>query len=169
MKFILFLVLSLTTTHNLHARLGETPAQIIQRYGRPIAKGDAYLLGFSFHGYKISVRFSRNANSISVFETFTKEDGDELTNEEIGVILSPNTLGSSWQELPNYDFKVWRLASKSADAWYRREGRNGPTLSFGTDFNIDLRLELEKKSQEAARIREEKEKARREAERLKGF
>lgn len=155
---ILLLEFSVTAS----ARLGENADAIVQRYGSPISHGGEYNYWFSFHGYKVAVVFSKSFTS--VIETFAREDGNEMEEKEIEAILTPNTLRSRWQKLPNYNFKVWRLESNVADAWYR-----GRELTLTTEWKIEAKLDYEKKSQEADRIRAEKRNAEDAARRLKGF
>jgi len=116
-----------------HARLGETLAQIEQRYGQPIgSEGNAsrFIMEFSVHGYRILVTFS--ADETSVIEGFIKRNGRGLNDAEIGAILADNSLKSQWLPLTNYDFKAWRLESNAAEAMYQ-QGK----LTVGTEFNID--------------------------------
>ena len=116
-----------------HANLGENLSQIEQRYGLPVGEAGnpaRFILEFSFHGYRVLVTFS--AADISVIEGFSKQNGQQLSDPEIGAILSENSLNSRWVPLSNYQFKAWRLASNAAQAAYLR-GK----LTLGTEFNID--------------------------------
>ena len=101
-------------TATAQARLGETPDQLVKRYGEPLsqvkqaADGTAIALvfaNFQKSGFEIEVTLS---NGVSVAESFRKLNGDILTLNEVRTLLADNAQGRAW-EAPVFikDQKRW--------------------------------------------------------------
>lgn len=94
-------VVSVTAT--AQARLGETPDQLVARYGQPLqendqkAEGDkvaASYVGFQKGGFYINVTIS---DGISVKERFSKVNHEALTLSETRTLLDANSQGHEWE------------------------------------------------------------------------
>ena len=105
------------------ARLGETEAQIQQRYGNPIALlpargGDPGLTKcYSADGFIISVTY---VNGGSVREIFSKTNKAKLTDAEIQSTLKANVVSAPWKttelvsaNTPIVGIEKWRTNDRS--------------------------------------------------------
>jgi hypothetical protein len=99
MKAIIFSV-ALIFCFSVYARIGETPKECMERYGKPSLDNGEFKFYKAF-GYFITVTFiSESKGGIieygkSIFIAFSKTDGD-MTNDEIKEILDANSEGEKW-------------------------------------------------------------------------
>jgi len=98
----LTLVFIFTTTCGAWARIGETPDQLVARYGQPLNETDQKAEGakislarvtFQKGGYQIDVTIS---GGLSVQEAFKKINNQPITVEEARLLLSANAQGLEW-------------------------------------------------------------------------
>ncbi|HEX4141894.1 MAG TPA: hypothetical protein VHY09_16215 [Candidatus Methylacidiphilales bacterium] len=112
---LLTLVFIVTGTAGALARIGETPDQLVARYGQPINEVDQKAEGakislarvtFQKGGYQIDVTIT---GGLSVEEVFKKINGQPVTVEEAQILLNANAQGMEWsapQKKP--DALVWK-------------------------------------------------------------
>lgn len=124
---LLTLVFIITVTATpARARLGETPDQLVARYGPTLSETDLKAYGdkvaesdviFQKGGFQIDVTVT---NGISVAESFKKINREPLTIAEIRTLLTANSEGHGW-EAPQLvqGAKVW---SRDDDATARLTG-----------------------------------------------
>jgi hypothetical protein len=98
----LVFIVSVTATP-ARARLGETPDQLVARYGQALSETDQKAEGdkvaesdviFQKGGFQIEVTVS---NGISVAESFKKINGEPLTIAEVRTLLAANSEGHGWE------------------------------------------------------------------------
>jgi hypothetical protein len=98
----LTLVFIVTTTCGAFARIGETPDQLVARYGQPLNETDQKAEGakislarvtFQKGGYQIDVTIS---GGLSAQETFKKLNGQAITVDEARLLLNANAQGLEW-------------------------------------------------------------------------
>jgi hypothetical protein len=111
---LLTLVFIGTATSAALARIGETPDQLVARYGQPLNEVDQKAEGakiplakvsFQKGGYQIDVTIS---GGVSVQEIFKKINGQPISFDEAQILLNANSQGMVWnapQQTP--DGKVW--------------------------------------------------------------
>src|ERR1700722_19229010 len=99
----LSLVFVMAVTATAQARLGETPDQLVARYGQPLSEADQKAEGikvasaaivFQKGGFEIDVTVTEG---ISVQEIFKKLNGQPITLGEAKVLLSANAQGYGWE------------------------------------------------------------------------
>jgi hypothetical protein len=111
----LTLVFIVGVTATAQARLGETPDQLVARYGQPLSEvdqkpenGKVAIANVVFQkgGFEIDVAVN---DGFSVQETFKKLNGQPLSLGEVQTLLNDNGLGNSW-EPPVYiqQGKMWK-------------------------------------------------------------
>ena len=111
---LLSLVFVLAVTATAQARLGETPDELVARYGQPLSEADQKAEGikvasaaivFQKGGFEIDVTV---ADGISVQEMFKKLNGQPITLGEARILLNANSQGYGW-EAPEkiQDGKIW--------------------------------------------------------------
>jgi len=97
----LLFVIAITAT--AQARLGETPDQLVARYGQPLSEADQKAEGikvaeavvvFQKGGFEIDVTV---ADGVSVQEVFKKVNGQPLTLSEARTLLNSNAQGLDWE------------------------------------------------------------------------
>lgn len=90
-------------TATAHARLGETPDQLVARYGQPLSEVDQKAengkvgmanVVFQKGGFEIDVSVN---DGVSVQETFKKLNGQPLTLGEVRTLLDANGQGMTWE------------------------------------------------------------------------
>jgi hypothetical protein len=100
---LLTLLFIVGVTATARARLGETPDQLIARYGQPLGEKDQKGEGtkipladvtFQKGGFEIIVTVT---DGISVAEIFHKINGDALTLAEVRTLLAANAQGREWE------------------------------------------------------------------------
>jgi hypothetical protein len=104
-----------TLTSSAHARLGETPDQLVARYGQPLNEADQKADGakiplasvtFQKGGYQIDVTIT---DGVSTQEVFKKINGQSMTVSEARVLLAANAQGREWGPQQKGDNEiVWR-------------------------------------------------------------
>lgn len=101
MKKLLYLLLAAVTT--VHARIGETPAECVARYGEPLSVNkEQMILAFRKAGMLIGMSFHDGKCSSILY---TKEKDDELSLEgefsdvEIKALQSANGGVQEWEVL----------------------------------------------------------------------
>jgi hypothetical protein len=111
MKTILFFLLSVATAF---ARVGETGAQCLDRYGSPVKKmGDRQM--HRKGGLNIWITFENNK---AVMLVFSKVGADRLSSEEIDALLELNKSGGEWDSDEKYPW-AWKSADGTRRAmWY---------------------------------------------------
>jgi hypothetical protein len=99
----LTLVFIVGVTATAQARLGETPDQLVARYGQPLTEVDQKPEGskvalanvvFQKGGFEIDVSVN---DGVSVQETFKKLNGQPLTLGEVRTLLNANAQGYGWE------------------------------------------------------------------------
>ena len=132
-KALLALVLVVTVSTTAQARLGETPDQLVARYGTPLsekdqkAEGDKISLAdviFQKGGFQIEVTVT---DGISVCETFKKLNGEPVTLAEVRILLTANGQGFEWDE-PH--------GNGVARAWTRDDGASA---TLGQDGSVTIK------------------------------
>jgi hypothetical protein len=120
-------------TATAQARLGETPDQLVARYGQPLTEADQKADGskvamanvvFQKGGFEIDVSVN---DGLSVQETFKKLNGQPLTIAEVRVLLNANGQGFGW-EAP--------AALPQGKVWKRDDGA---TATAGEDGSLTLK------------------------------
>lgn len=100
---ILTLVLIVSLTATAQARLGETPDQLVARYGQPLSETDQKADGdkvatseaiFQKGGYQIDVTL---VNGVSVAESYKKLNGDVMSVGEVRTLLTANAQEHGWE------------------------------------------------------------------------
>jgi hypothetical protein len=126
---LLSLVFIATTAVAAHARIGETPDQLVARYGQPLnetdqkAEGDKIALAhvsFQKGGFQIEVTIS---GGLSVEEIFKKLNGQSITVDEAHILLTANAGGQNWS-FPD--------KGKDAITWTRDDHALAKLTSDGT-------------------------------------
>jgi hypothetical protein len=126
---LLTLVFIVTTTCGAFARVGETPDQLVARYGQPLNETDQKADGaklslarvtFQKGGYQIDVTIS---GGLSVQEVFKKINGQSMTVDEARLLLNANGQGMDWS-----------APQKKTDAivWTRDDNAVAPLSSDGS-------------------------------------
>jgi len=124
---LLIATLCVAVSGGVFAALGDTEDQIADFFGKPIDQGFPDKRGISTNMYKkgnyiILVQFLRH---LSLAESYTREDKEELSQDEISALLDGNGNGRAWEKDP--DKLAWERDDHKARAWYESlSGR--PTL-----------------------------------------
>jgi hypothetical protein len=99
----LAILFTVSVTATAHARLGESPDQLVARYGQPLSEDDqkaegakvaANVVVFQKGGFEIQVTVT---DGYSVAESFKKINGDAFTLSEVRYLLSANSQGHGWE------------------------------------------------------------------------
>jgi hypothetical protein len=138
------------------ARIGETEQQIEKRYGKStltVSTGNEPLQKvYQSSGLNITVTY---LDGVSQREIFTKQDGSELSKNEIAILLEANTAGSKWIEDPT------ATSLAGMQGWKLESG--GRTAAFSRDkTRLVITTDLVQKVFNQCKAEDEKEK-------LKGF
>jgi hypothetical protein len=126
-KLLLIATLCVGLSGGLFAALGDTEEQAADLFGKPVDQGFPDKRGISTNMYKkgnyiILVQFLRH---LSLAESYTREDKEELSQDEISALLDGNGNGRAWEKDP--DKLAWERDDHKARAWYESlSGR--PTL-----------------------------------------
>ena len=122
-----------TITATAHARLGETPDQLVTRYGQPLSEVDQKAengkvamasVVFQKGGFEINVAVTEG---VSVQETFKKLNGQPMTLGEVRTLLNSNGQGFGWEAPQNLtDEKVWKRD-------------DGATATVGPDGSLTIK------------------------------
>ena len=114
------------------ARLGETEATIIQRYGRPMLKqhfGWCDKENFLANGFSIEVTF---LNGVSAGESYHINSGG-LTDSQVEDLLNANSQGYTWYDVDQADIPK-DIVNPIRQMWQRPNGSTatftGPSLEF---------------------------------------
>jgi hypothetical protein len=131
MKRILVLaVMSCTAlSGHLFAALGNTEDEIAELFGKPVNQGFPDKKGITTNRYEkgkyiILVQF---LSHLSLAESYTRSDKQELSKEEISALLAGNSNGLDWNKNP--DRLEWQREDDKARAWIE-EVSGRPTLLF---------------------------------------
>ncbi|MDD3887052.1 MAG: hypothetical protein PHI35_09275 [Victivallaceae bacterium] len=115
-NFLIAAVVIILGAETASARLGETEAQIAERYGSPsrckpgmFSPAD-FVNVYKANGFTIFVAFQNDA---SVLEMFSRADGGQISPEEFATLRAANSYGMSWQDL---DGNAWRRSDSAAVA-----------------------------------------------------
>ena len=108
-------------SRSLLARIGETEAQIMARYGQSI--GDiptetfGPVRGFALREYLVGVKFP---NGTSAMEMISRNDQAEITPQEIDALLKKHGADVEWKvdKFEKPDWKRWRTQDGSLVAVY---------------------------------------------------
>jgi hypothetical protein len=138
------------------ARIGETEQQIEKRYGKStltVSTGNEPLQKvYQSSGLNITVTY---LDGVSQREIFTKQDGSELSKNEIAILLEANAAGSKWIEDPT------ATSLAGVQGWKLESG--GRTAAFSRDkTRLVITTDLVQKVFNQRKAEDEKEK-------LKGF
>jgi len=129
MKRILVLVVisSITLSGTVFAALGDTEEAVADLFGKPVDQGFPNARGVTTNSYQkgnymILVQFLAH---LSLAESYTRVDKQELSNNEISALLDGNSNGRGWEKDP--DKMEWVRSDHKARAWLETlSGR--PTL-----------------------------------------
>lgn len=94
-----------------HSRLGETAAEIEQRYGKAIhleKVDERFSMGrFKSMDFNVTVSFLDGKSQSEIFE---KENRSTFSDDEINAVLAANTFGFQWTKLGDNAFdRSWKL------------------------------------------------------------
>jgi len=111
----------LVCSRSLLARIGETEAQVMARYGQSI--GDiptetfGPVRGFALREYLVGVKF---LNGSSAMEMISRNDQAEITPHEIDALLKKHGADVEWKvdKFEKPDWKRWRTQDGSLVAVY---------------------------------------------------
>jgi len=111
----------LVCSRSLLARIGETEAQIMARYGQSI--GDiptetfGPVRGFALREYLVGVKF---LNGTSAMEMVSRNDQAEIKPQEIDALLNKHGADVEWKvdKFEKPDWKRWRTQDGSLVAVY---------------------------------------------------
>ncbi len=111
----------LVCSRSLLARIGETEAQVMARYGQSI--GDiptetfGPVRGFALREYLVGVKF---LNGTSAMEMVSRNDQAEITPQEIDALLKKHGADVEWKvdKFEKPDWKRWRTQDGSLVAVY---------------------------------------------------
>src|SRR5947207_15285574 len=101
----------LVCSRSLLARIGETEAQVMARYGQSIgdipAETFGPVRGFALREYLVGVRF---LNGSSAMEMISRNDQAEITPHEIDALLKKHGADVEWKvhKFEKPDWKRWR-------------------------------------------------------------
>jgi hypothetical protein len=87
----------------VHARIGETPAECISRYGEPIEKKSESELIFSKSGMVIMVTFFEGRGDVVAYCKAAQDvlgQPEPLSDKEIEVLIGSNGAAATWKKLP---------------------------------------------------------------------
>ncbi len=125
---LLTVVFSVTITASAQARLGETPDQLVARYGQPLNEVDQKAEGakiplakvsFQKGGYQIDVTIT---NGVSVQEIFKKLNGESITTAEARILLNANAQGREWGPQNKTDEAIYWVRDDNAVAQLPSDG-----------------------------------------------
>ncbi|HWY39730.1 MAG TPA: hypothetical protein VNX27_02940 [Chthoniobacterales bacterium] len=117
----------ITLSGSLFAALGDTEEQVADLFGKPVNPGFPDAKGVTTNTYQkgnymILVQFLKH---LSLAESYTRVDKQELSNNEISALLDGNSNGQGWEKNP--DKMQWERSDHKARAWLETlSGR--PTL-----------------------------------------
>ncbi len=111
----------LVCSRSLLARIGETEAQVVARYGQSI--GDiptetfGPVRGFALREYVVGVKF---LNGTSAMEMISRNDQAEITPQENDALLKKHGADVEWKvdKFEKPDWKRWRTQDGSLVAVY---------------------------------------------------
>jgi len=111
----------LVCSRSLLARIGETEAQVMARYGQSI--GDiptetfGPVRGFALREYLVGVKF---LNGTSAMEMISRNDQAEIKPQEIDALLNKHGADGEWKvdKFEKPDWKRWRTQDGSLVAVY---------------------------------------------------
>ena len=111
----------LVCSRSLLARIGETEAQVMARYGQSI--GDiptetfGPVRGFALREYLVGVKF---LNGTSAMEMVSRNDQAEITPQEMDALLKKHGADVEWKvdKFEKPDWKRWRTQDGSLVAVY---------------------------------------------------
>jgi hypothetical protein len=132
MKLFFGLVLFLSASLSTHARLGETEAEMIARFGQPalrskhstIAQGKIWDLGPSFCFRQDDWQIHCDLFDGRCVRIRYGKTGD-WTDEQIQLVLSYNSQGLTWTETS-------KTGSKVARSWKRSDGASADWTKGGS-------------------------------------
>ena len=139
--FILTLLLALTMATTAWARLGETQAAVIARYGKPsfrLLRTWCEEDTFQFNGFNIVVTL---INGVSKGENYSIP-GQLLTEQQANDLLAANSEGFMWDEVPKAD-----VVPPAKRMWKKPNG----TIAMMSGSNFDVKtMDLIKAQEQAA-------------------
>jgi hypothetical protein len=124
---VIVVISSITLSGSLFAALGDTEEEAADLFGKPVDQGFPDSRGVTTNTYQkgkyiILVQFLRH---LSLAESYTRVDKEELSNDEISALLDGNSNGRGWEKDP--DKMAWERTDHKARAWLETlSGR--PTL-----------------------------------------
>lgn len=130
---VLFSVVALSAAFG---RIGETEAQILQRYGSPdttIRVDDRETLEkFSWNDFRVLVYFLDGTSQGELIVGY-RSVGETMSDGDINALLAANAGGSEWEALDSRraERREWRLRDGTLLAYYNR-GRIEPGLMIMT-------------------------------------
>ena len=114
------------------ATLGDNENEIENLFGKPLKEGAADKKGITTNvygkgSYVILVQF---LNHLSLAESYTRTDKNELSQKEIDAFLEGSSNGRPWEKDPSK--RAWERADHKAKAWCVTVGEQ-PTLFIQAD------------------------------------
>ena len=135
---LIIFVIALALSRHLFAALGNTEAQIEELFGKPENVGLPDGKGVSSNFYRkgdyiILVQFLKH---LSLAESYTRSDQQELSQREIDLFLEGSSNGRTWTKDP--DKQAWERSDHRARAWCQPvSGR--PTLLLQAQYTRTAR------------------------------
>ena len=172
MKIISLLsAVAILTTPFASARLGDTPSQCVERYGKPLIDfkegevEDGTFAKFKMKGFEINTQF---INGKCAFITYSKIDRKlKLSYDEIITLMKANKDAGYWKKVQS--------PAKGRQQWENKEFKYKADYFTRSGFFLikskDSELFAKKKEREksAADSKRKAEKAKSDAANLKGF
>ena len=125
--WLLIAVLSFALGTRVFSALGNSTEQIADLFGKPVDQGSPDKRGITTNMYEkgnyvILVQF---LNGLSLAESYTRVDKQELSEKEISAFLEGSSNERPW--IKAADKQAWERSDHKARAWYQTlSGR--PTL-----------------------------------------
>jgi len=147
---ILILILMASLTGSAWARLGETEAQLMTRYGQELVKTkirnqpghiDIDALQFVKSGFSIGVSLF---NGISSEEEIHRLQGETLTDDEVKILLAANAQGHTWTEET--------AKTDVPRKWHRDDGATAELYQETFDFKLKALIDARLTAHDAATV-----------------
>lgn len=126
--FILMVLLSLGMVTSASARLGETEAAVVERYGKPsfrLIKTWCTEETFSMNGFTIVVTFIDNVSKGEKYSLL----GQQLSSQQVNDFLAANSEGYLWDEVPKAD-----VVPPAQRMWKKPNGSIATLSGFSIEF-----------------------------------
>jgi hypothetical protein len=141
-RLLLFLLLLTGSASCAWARLGENEADIVTRYGKPTfiihhTWGDEKT--YSFNGFTINVSM---ISGVSVGELYRVAPGQKINDEMSAQLLSANSEGFFWKEIPKDQFPK-DISAAVNKMWQKPDGSTAALADNSFEFKATDLLNAE--------------------------